>query len=40
MRVTRWTISVAIGGISGAQLVFAQSLDDLRKQFDAGQCSR
>jgi tetratricopeptide (TPR) repeat protein len=38
MRVTRWTISVAIGVASLAtQLVFAQSLDELRKQFDAGQ---
>ena len=38
MRVTRWTISVAFGVASLAtQLVFAQSLDELRKQFDAGQ---
>jgi len=38
MRWTRWTISIAIGVAALAtQLVFAQSLDDLRKQFDAGQ---
>ena len=38
MRWTRSTMAVAIGVASLAtQLVFAQSLDDLRKQFDAGQ---
>ena len=38
MRWTRWTISVAIGVTSLAtQVAVAQGLDELRKQFDAGQ---